>query len=83
MMKKNKRNSLLLARRRGKEKGCTFCKNKKLPRWEDYETYTDFLSPRGRILASQYTGVCAKHQRKLVKAIKQARHLALLPFVTQ
>lgn len=83
MMRKNKKGNLLLAKRRGKEKGCIFCKTKSFPRWEDYEKYSEFLSPRGRILASQYTGVCAKHQRKLVKAIKQARHLALLPFVTQ
>jgi len=83
MMKKSKKDSLLIAKRKGREKGCTFCKGKTLPRWEDYEKYSEFLSPRGRILASQYTGVCAKHQRKLIKAIKQARHLALLPFVTQ
>ncbi len=83
MMKKNKKNSLLIAKRKGKERGCTFCKTKTNPRWEDYESYNEFLSPRGRILASQYSGVCAKHQRKLVKAIKQARHLALMPFVTQ
>lgn len=82
-MKKTKKDSLLIAKRKGKEKGCSFCKNKTTPRWEDYESYSDFLSPRGRIMASQYTGVCAKHQRKLVRAIKQARHLALLPFVTQ
>jgi small subunit ribosomal protein S18 len=83
MMKKNKKGSLSIARKKGKERGCTFCKTKSNPRWEDYESYSDFLSPRGRIIASQYSGVCAKHQRKLVKAIKQARHLALLPFVTQ
>lgn len=72
-----------MAKRRGKEKGCYFCKNKVSPKWEEYEKFYDFLSPRGRILAGMYTGICAKHQRKLVKAIKQARHLALLPFVTQ
>lgn len=82
-MKKSKKDSLLIAKRKGREKGCTFCKNKTTPRWEDYEKYSEFLSPRARIMASQFTGVCAKHQRKLVKAIKQARHLALLPFVTQ
>jgi small subunit ribosomal protein S18 len=83
MMRKNKKNNLLIAKRKGKERGCTFCKTKGTLKWEDYESYSDFLSPRGRIIASQYSGVCAKHQRKLVKVIKQARHLALLPFVTQ
>lgn len=81
--KKRKRNNLLIAKRKGRERGCYFCKNKVSPKWEDYEKFYDFLSPRGRILAAVYTGTCAKHQRKLVKSIKQARHLALLPFVTQ
>jgi small subunit ribosomal protein S18 len=83
MMKKSKKDSLLIAKRKGRERGCLFCKTKTFPRWEDYEKYGEFLSPRGRIMGSQFTGVCAKHQRKLSKAIKQARHLALLPFVTK
>jgi small subunit ribosomal protein S18 len=83
MMKKSKKDSLLIAKRKGREKGCLFCKSKTTPRWEDYEKFSEFLSPRSRILGAQFSGVCAKHQRKLVKAIKQARHLALVPFVTQ
>lgn len=83
MMKKSRKDNLLIAKRKGKEKGCLFCKTKTIPRWEDYEQYGDFLSPRGRIIASQFSGVCAKHQRKLSRAIKQARHLALMPFITQ
>ena len=81
--KKGKKDSLLMAKRRGKEKGCSFCKGGMSPMWEDYEKFNEFLSPRGRVLAAMYSGTCAKHQRKLVRAIKQARHLALLPFVTQ
>ena len=81
--KKGKKDSLLIAKRKGKEKGCSFCKAGTSPKWEDYEKFCDFLSPRGRIIAGAYNGTCAKHQRKLSIAIKQARHLALLPFVTQ
>jgi small subunit ribosomal protein S18 len=81
--KKGKKDSLLMAKRRGKEKGCSFCKAGLPPRWEDYEKFYEFLSPRGRMLAAMYSGTCAKHQRKLARAIKQARHLALLPFTTQ
>lgn len=81
--KKGRKDSLLMAKRRGKEKGCSFCKAGTLPKWEDYEKFYDFLSPRGRLIAGVYSGTCAKHQRKLSRAIKQARHLALLPFVTQ
>ena len=82
-MKKSRKDNLLIAKRKGKERGCLFCKTKTIPRWEDYEQYGEFLSPRGRIIASQFSGVCAKHQRKLSRAIKQARHLALMPFITQ
>lgn len=84
-MLKNKKNNLILAskRARGKERGCAFCKNKLLPRWEDYEKLREYLSPRGRIIAGQFSGTCVKHQRLLMAAIKQARHLALLPFTTQ
>ncbi|MPM89513.1 30S ribosomal protein S18 [bioreactor metagenome] len=81
--KKGKKDTLLIAKRKGKEKGCSFCKTGVDPKWEDYEKFYDFLSPRGRIIAGVYNGTCAKHQRKLTAAIKQARHLALLPFVTQ
>jgi len=83
MIKKSKKDSLLIAKRKGREKGCSFCKSKTDPKWQDYEKFGEFLSPRSRILGAQFSGVCAKHQRKLVKAIKQARHLALIPFVTQ
>jgi small subunit ribosomal protein S18 len=82
-MIKKKKDSILAAKKRGKEKGCAFCKTNTLPAWQDYEKLKDFLSARGRIMAGQYTGVCAKHQRKLSQAIKHARHLALLPFTTQ
>lgn len=82
-MKKSKKDNLLIARRKGKERGCLFCKNKTIPKWEDYGQYDEFLSPRGRIIGSQFSGVCTKHQRKLSDAIKQARHLALMPFTTK
>jgi small subunit ribosomal protein S18 len=82
-IRKNRKDALLAAKRKGKEKGCIFCKTDKTPSWQDYEKLGVYLSSRGRIIASVYTGVCKKHQRKLVAAIKQARHLALLPFTTQ
>lgn len=84
-MLKTKKNSLILAskRARGRERGCAFCKGKTTPKWEDYEKLTEYLSPRGRIIAAQFSGTCVKHQRILCRVIKQARHLALLPFVTK
>ena len=83
MIKKSKKDNILAAKRRGREKGCSYCKNQSIPNWKDYEKMAEFLSARSRILGAQFSGVCSKHQRKLVKAIKQARHLALLPFTTK
>jgi small subunit ribosomal protein S18 len=66
-----------------RSKECQFCKTGTVPAWQDYDVLKDYLSSRGRILSSHYTGVCVKHQKQLAKAIKQARHLALIPFTTQ
>jgi small subunit ribosomal protein S18 len=41
-----------------------------------------FISERGKILPRRISGTCAKHQRELNTAIKRARHVALLPYVT-
>jgi small subunit ribosomal protein S18 len=66
-----------------KKRTCRFCDNK-----EDYIDYKAekklqrFVSEQGRIIPKRITGTCAKHQRMLVTAIKRARHLALLPFVS-
>jgi small subunit ribosomal protein S18 len=40
-----------------------------------------FVHEDGKIRARRQSGTCAKHQRKLAKAIKRSRHIALLPFV--
>jgi small subunit ribosomal protein S18 len=60
---------------------CYFCQNKKVPDYKEFEVLRKFISDRGKISGRGRTGVCAKHQRLLAKAIKGARHLALLPFV--
>jgi small subunit ribosomal protein S18 len=39
-----------------------------------------FITDDGKIRPRRQTGVCAKHQRELARAIKRARHLALLPY---
>lgn len=61
---------------------CFFCQNDKLPDYKDWETLRKFLTDRGKILAKEKSGVCAKHQRLVAREIKRARHLALLPFVS-
>jgi small subunit ribosomal protein S18 len=40
----------------------------------------DFLTEKGKIVAGKMSGVCARHQRRLARAIKTARSMALLPF---
>ena len=80
---KSRKLAILKAKIRGKEKGCAFCKSKTIPGWVDGEKLGEYLSARSRIMHRQFTGICVSHQRKLTKAIKQARHLGLLPFVTR
>jgi len=49
--------------------------------YKDIDTLSKFITERGKILPRRITGVSAYFQRRLAKAIKQARHIALLPFV--
>ena len=51
--------------------------------YKDLDTLNRFISERGKILPRRITGVSARHQRKLVSAIKRARYMALLPFVAE
>ncbi len=51
--------------------------------YKDVRLLTRFVSERGKILPSRITSVSAKKQRKLSTAIKRARNLALLPYVSQ
>jgi small subunit ribosomal protein S18 len=44
------------------------------------DTLRRFVDNHGKIIPRRKTGTCAKHQRGLALAVKQARHLALLPF---
>ncbi len=48
--------------------------------WKDPNLLSRFISERGKIVPRRVSGVTAKNQRKLAKAIKRARHMALLPY---
>lgn len=48
--------------------------------YKDIDRIRNFIAPSGKILARRQTGLDAKQQRKLSRAIKRARYLALLPF---
>ena len=51
--------------------------------YKDIDILKKFINPHGRILGSKKTGVCAKNQRKLANAVKLARFMALLPYVSR
>ncbi|MDR0838541.1 MAG: 30S ribosomal protein S18 [Oscillospiraceae bacterium] len=69
------------ARRR--RKVCQFCVDKAQSiDYKDTVKLKRFVSERSKILPRRTTGVCAPHQRQLMTAIKRARQIALLPYVT-
>jgi small subunit ribosomal protein S18 len=60
---------------------CAFCSDKNAHiDWKVVEVLRRYVSDEGKIRPRRQTGVCAKHQRELARAIKRARHVALLPF---
>jgi small subunit ribosomal protein S18 len=50
---------------------------------KDVKLLSRFVNEQGKILPSRITGISAKMQRELTTAIKRARHLALMPFVSE
>lgn len=75
--KKNRQN------RRPKRKVCAFCADKTaVIDYKEASKLRRYISERGKILPRRMSGTCAKHQRELAQAIKRARQIALLPYVT-
>lgn len=69
--------------RKGRRKVCQFCVDKvEFIDYKDIARLRRFLSERAKILPRRVTGTCARHQRDLTVAIKRARQIALLPFVS-
>ena len=65
----------------GRRKVCRFCADKTMfIDYKDSRGLGNFLSERGKIIPARITGNCARHQRRLTVAIKQARTMALLPY---
>jgi len=65
-------------------KKCVFCANEIAgPSVEDAENLRRFTSSHSKILPRKKTGICAKHQRQLSRAIKQARELGYLAYTGQ
>lgn len=65
----------------GRAKVCAFCTDKvKKIDYKQHDMLRRYVTDRGKIRPRRQTGTCAKHQRALARAIKRARHLALIPF---
>ena len=66
-----------------KKKYCRFKKaGIKYVDYKDAEFLKKFLNEQGKILPRRLTGTSQKFQKKVATAVKRARHLAILPFVT-
>lgn len=64
-------------------KVCAFCAVKiDQVDYKDIARLRKCVSERSKILPRRITGTCAKHQRQLTVAIKRARHVALLPYIS-
>jgi small subunit ribosomal protein S18 len=70
--------------RKPRTKACPFCKDN--TEWVDYkdtQLLRKFLSDRGKIRARRVTGACTQHQRDIASAIKNAREMSLLPYMSK
>ena len=68
---------------RKRKKVCAFCADKiEHIDYKDVPRLRKFVSERSKILPRRITGTCAKHQRQLTIAVKRARHIALLPYIS-
>lgn len=64
-----------------KPKVCQFCNDKTISiDYKKTDLLRKYVTEDGKIRPRRQTGACAKHQRQVAAAVKQARHVALLPF---
>ena len=68
---------------RKRKKVCQFCADKiEHIDYKDTARLRKYISERSKILPRRITGTCAKHQRQVTIAVKRARQIALLPYVS-
>ena len=68
---------------RRRKKVCAFCADSiDEIDYKDVVRLRKCISERAKILPRRISGTCAKHQRQLTTAIKRARHIALLPYIS-
>lgn len=67
-----------------RKRKCRFCADKNLKiSYFNHQLLCRLTTERGKIIPSRFSGTCAKHQRKVAKAIKRARNIGLLPFLAE
>jgi small subunit ribosomal protein S18 len=68
----------------GRRKSCGFCRDKvDQIDYKDFPALRRYLSDKGKIRSRRITGACRRHQNQLARAVKRARELALLPYVSE
>ena len=68
----------------GRRKPCQFCRDKvDVVDYKDLAALRRATSEKGKIRSGRITGACRRHQNQLARAIKRARELGLLPYVSE
>ena len=66
-----------------RRKSCYFCKDKiEEVDYKNYNQLRRYISEKGKIRSRRITGACRRHQNQVSTAVKRAREMALLPYVT-
>lgn len=64
-----------------RKKFCRLCQDKtRYVDYKDVKRLEGFISDRGKISSTRFTGNCARHQRRVVEAINKARFISLIPY---
>jgi small subunit ribosomal protein S18 len=67
-----------------RRKPCPYCRDKiEFVDYKDIGALRRFISDRGKIRSRRITGACRRHQNQIATAVKRARELALLPYVSE
>jgi small subunit ribosomal protein S18 len=67
-----------------RRKYCYFCKEKiEQIDYKDYNQLRRYMSDRAKIRSRRTTGACRRHQRQIAVAVKRAREMALLPYLSR
>jgi small subunit ribosomal protein S18 len=68
----------------GRRKSCPYCRDKvEAVDYKDVSGLRRAVSDKGKIRSSRVTGACRRHQAQLARAVKRARELGLLPYVSE